>query len=44
MKSNQNGAKFSLVIVSVIVLGVSAWFNQANASETHVQPVVSNQK
>ncbi|WP_404340676.1 hypothetical protein [Pseudoalteromonas mariniglutinosa] len=36
MKSNQGGAKLSLVIISVIVLGISAWFNQANASEQSV--------
>tara|TARA_B100001059_G_C17418096_1_gene371788 strand:+ start:279 stop:449 length:171 start_codon:yes stop_codon:yes gene_type:complete len=39
MKSNQGGAKFSLVVVSVIVLGVSAWFNQANASEQPAQAI-----
>jgi len=43
MKSNQGGAKFSLVVVSVIVLGVSAWFNQANASESPVQKNVISQ-
>lgn len=43
MKSNQSGAKFSLVVVSVIVLGVSAWFNQANASEQSVQDIEVSQ-
>tara|TARA_Y100000310_G_scaffold120312_1_gene119053 strand:- start:127 stop:381 length:255 start_codon:yes stop_codon:yes gene_type:complete len=43
MKSNQGGAKFSLVVVSVIVLGVSAWFNQANASEQPAQAIEVSQ-
>ncbi|WP_254907670.1 hypothetical protein [Pseudoalteromonas shioyasakiensis] len=43
MKSNQGGAKFSLVVVSVIVLGVSAWFNQANASEQPPQAIEVSQ-
>ncbi len=43
MKSNQSGAKFSLVVVSVIVLGVSAWFNQANASEQPSQAIEVSQ-
>ncbi|PKG64822.1 hypothetical protein CXF64_19135 [Pseudoalteromonas sp. GutCa3] len=34
MKSSQSGVKLSLVIVSIIILGVSAWFNQANAEDT----------
>ncbi len=34
MKSSQSGAKLSLVIISIIVLGVSAWFNQANAEDS----------
>jgi hypothetical protein len=33
MKSNQGGAKLSLVIISIIILGVSALFNQAHANE-----------
>ena len=33
MKSNQGGVKLSLVVISIIILGVSAWFNQANACE-----------
>ena len=33
MKSSQSGAKLSLVVISIIVLGVSAWFNQANAED-----------
>ncbi|CAM3045132.1 hypothetical protein [Pseudoalteromonas distincta] len=41
MKSSQNGVKLSLVVISIIILGVSAWFNQANAedtpSKTHTQ-------
>ncbi|WP_171045357.1 hypothetical protein [Pseudoalteromonas rubra] len=31
MNSNQGGVKLSVVLLSVIVLGVMAWFNQANA-------------
>lgn len=34
MKSGQSGAKLSLVVISIIVLGVSAWFNQANAEDS----------
>lgn len=34
MKSSQSGVKLSLVIVSIIILGVSAWFNQANAEDS----------
>jgi hypothetical protein len=34
MKSNQGGVKLSLVVVSIIVLGVSAWFNQAGTELT----------
>jgi type IV secretory pathway VirB2 component (pilin) len=34
MKSSQGGVKLSLVVVSIIVLGVSAWFNQASAEQT----------
>jgi len=33
MKSSQSGVKLSLVIISIVVLGVSAWFNQANAED-----------
>lgn len=33
MKNQQGGVKFSLILVSVILMGVSAWFNQANADE-----------
>jgi|TARA_B100001063_G_scaffold31501_1_gene24556 hypothetical protein len=32
MKPNQGGAKISIVVVSIIILGISAWFNQANAA------------
>jgi hypothetical protein len=28
MKTNQGGARLSLIIISIIILGVSAWFNQ----------------
>lgn len=31
MKHNQGGVKISVVVLSVILLGVSAWFNQAHA-------------
>lgn len=41
MKSSQGGAKLSLVIISVLVLGVSAWFNQANANEQQQTLVIS---
>lgn len=34
MKSSQGGVKLSLVVVSIIVLGVAAWFKQANAELT----------
>jgi type IV secretory pathway VirB2 component (pilin) len=34
MKSSQGGVKLSLVVVSIIVLGVSAWFNQAGSDLT----------
>ena len=34
MKSSQSGAKLSLVVISIIVLGVSAWFNQVNAEDS----------
>ena len=33
MKSKQSGVKLRLIIISIIILGVSAWFNQANAQE-----------
>lgn len=33
MKHHQGGVKLSLIVLSVIVMGVSAWFNQANADE-----------
>ncbi len=36
MKSKQSGVKLSLIIISIIILGVSAWFNQANAQEISV--------
>lgn len=32
MKPNQGGAKISIVVVSIIILGISTWFNQANAA------------
>jgi hypothetical protein len=32
MKPNQGCAKISIVVVSIIILGISAWFNQANAA------------
>ncbi|WP_164519165.1 hypothetical protein [Pseudoalteromonas rubra] len=35
MNSNQGGVKLSVVLFSVIVLGVMAWFNQANAESQH---------
>ncbi|MFC0116392.1 hypothetical protein [Pseudoalteromonas xiamenensis] len=33
MRNNQGGVKFGFVLLSVLVLGVSAWFTQAQASE-----------
>ncbi|MBE0345678.1 MULTISPECIES: hypothetical protein [Pseudoalteromonas] len=39
MKQSQGGAKLSIVVVSVILLGVSAWFNQAGASELQRETV-----
>jgi len=38
MKSKQGGVKLSLIIVSIVVLGISAWFNQASADELHSEP------
>jgi hypothetical protein len=35
MKKNQGGVKISFVVFSVLALGISAWFTQANASELH---------
>jgi len=32
MKPSQGGAKISIVVVSIIILGIFAWFNQANAT------------
>ncbi|WP_199886131.1 hypothetical protein [Pseudoalteromonas sp. T1lg23B] len=32
MKSKQSGVKFSIILLSVIILGVSAWFTKAQAS------------
>ncbi|WP_268801560.1 hypothetical protein [Pseudoalteromonas sp. H105] len=34
MKQHQGGVKISLIVISVILMGVSAWFNQANADES----------
>ncbi|MFC3033887.1 hypothetical protein ACFOEE_15315 [Pseudoalteromonas fenneropenaei] len=33
MRNSQGGAKFGVVLISVILLGVSAWFTQAQAAE-----------
>ncbi|WP_255229511.1 hypothetical protein [Pseudoalteromonas sp. HM-SA03] len=44
MKQSQGGAKLSLVVVSVILLGVSAWFNQASASELQGTTSTANSK
>ncbi|CAM4254249.1 hypothetical protein [Pseudoalteromonas byunsanensis] len=33
MKSKQSGVKFSIILFSVIILGVSAWFTKAQANE-----------
>lgn len=33
MRNNQGGVKFSFVLLSVLVLGVSAWLTQAQAAE-----------
>ncbi|BBN80928.1 hypothetical protein PA25_09130 [Pseudoalteromonas sp. A25] len=40
MKSKQSGVKFSIVLFSVILLGVSAWFTKAQASES-LEPTVT---
>lgn len=32
MKPSQGGAKISVVVISIIILGISAWFNQASAA------------
>ncbi|NMM41625.1 hypothetical protein [Pseudoalteromonas arctica] len=42
MKQHQTGVKFSIIVISVLLMGVSAWFNQANASEQ--VPVLFAQK
>jgi len=36
MKHNQGGVKISVVVLSVILLGVSAWFNQAHGEPQSV--------
>jgi hypothetical protein len=36
VKSNQSGVKLSLIVISVVVLGVSAWFNQGNTHDKSV--------
>ncbi len=36
-RSTHRGVKFSFVALMVAVLGVSAWFNQANADPVHYQ-------
>ncbi|CAM4322184.1 MULTISPECIES: hypothetical protein [Pseudoalteromonas] len=41
MKQHQTGVKFSIIVISVVLMGVSAWFNQANASEQ--APVLQSQ-
>jgi len=41
MKHNQGGVKISVVVLSVILLGVSAWFNQSHAEPLSV--VLQNQ-
>ncbi|MGS0497465.1 hypothetical protein ACU8V4_09800 [Pseudoalteromonas mariniglutinosa] len=33
MKQQQGGVKLSIIVISIILMGVSAWFNQANAHE-----------
>lgn len=33
MKQQQGGVKLSVIVVSIVLMGVSAWFNQANADE-----------
>ncbi|MBQ4833077.1 hypothetical protein J8L70_07480 [Pseudoalteromonas sp. MMG010] len=35
MKSSHSGVKLSLVVISVVILGVSAWFNQGNGQYQH---------
>lgn len=43
MKQHQGGVKFSLIVVSVILMGVSAWFNQANADEPNQAEVTQQE-
>ncbi|KZN37689.1 hypothetical protein [Pseudoalteromonas luteoviolacea] len=43
MKNGQGGVKLSFVVISVVALGVSAWFNQAQAVELHVGKTVQVQ-
>ena len=33
MKQQQGGVKLSIIVISIILMGVSAWFNQAGAHE-----------
>ncbi|MBE0378272.1 MULTISPECIES: hypothetical protein [Pseudoalteromonas] len=33
MKQQQGGVKLSIIVISIILMGVSAWFNQAGANE-----------
>ncbi len=33
MKHNQGGVRFSWVFISVVLLGLLAWFNQASAEQ-----------
>ena len=33
MKQQQGGVKLSIIVISIILMGVSAWFNQPNANE-----------
>ncbi|MEH6395281.1 hypothetical protein [Pseudoalteromonas sp.] len=33
MKQQQGGVKLSIIVISIILMGVSAWFNQASAAE-----------
>ncbi|WP_394192145.1 hypothetical protein [Pseudoalteromonas atlantica] len=44
MKQHQGGVKISLIVVSVILMGVSAWFNQANAAESPSAVVIQQNK
>ncbi|WP_268747809.1 hypothetical protein [Pseudoalteromonas luteoviolacea] len=44
MKNGQGGVKLSFVVISVLALGVSAWFNQAQAADTLTDTYIYQQE